>query len=136
MKRPPTDREILRNIYNRYYDQFSAFKRGNSDAARDTKIYVPINCEAIAKDLDVDPDIIFGRLYYHLEKKYGYVQQDGSKVHLFAFAVGKDRHAVHFPLLSAVLAELEQSWIRFAMPMIISTVALIISIISLLCKNS
>lgn len=136
MKRPPTDREILRKIHKRYYDQFSAFKRGDPNAVRETKIYVPIDCEAIAKDLDVDPDIVFGRLYYHLEKKYGYVQQDGSKVHLFAFAVGKDRHAVHFPLLSAVLADLEQSWFRFTVPLIISALAFVISIISLLCKGS
>lgn len=136
MKRPPTDREILRKIHKRYYDQFGAFKRDNPDAERETKIYVPIDCTTIAKDLDVDPDIVFGRLYYHLEKKYGYVQQEGSKVHLFAFAVGKDRHAVHFPLLSAVLADLEQSWFRFTVPLIISALALVISIISLLCKGS
>lgn len=90
----------------------------------------------IAKNLGVDPDIIFGRLYYHLDKKYGYTQTDGSQVHLFAFTVGKDRHAVNFPLLSAVLAELEQTWIRFTMPLIISLFALLVSVISLIYRGS
>ena len=136
MKRPPTDREILKTIHDRYYDQFGAFKKGNPDNERETKIYVPIDCALIAEDLCVDPDIVFGRLYYHLDKKYGYVQQDGSKVHLFSFKVGEDRHAVHFPLLSAILAEHEQAWLQFILPIGISALALIISIISLLCKRS
>lgn len=136
MKRPPTDREILRKIHERYYEAFGSFEGGDPKAERESKIYVPIDCKAIAEDLGVDPDIVFGRLYYHLEKKYGYTQQDGSKVHLFAFAVGKDRHAVHFPLLSAVLAELEQSWFRFTAPLVISALALVISVISLVYKGS
>ena len=135
MKKTPTDREILKAIHERYYDQFGAFKKGNPDNERETKIYVPIDCASIAEDLCVDPDIVFGRLYYHLDKKYGYLQQDGSKVHLFAFKVGEDRHAVNFPLLSAVLAEHEQSWLQFFAPLVISSLALIISVISLLLKK-
>lgn len=133
MKRQPTDREILRKIHKRYYQDFGAFKKGDPTSERQTKIYVPIDCEAIADDLNVDPDIVFGRLYYHLDNKYGYAQQDGSKVHLFASAVGKDRHAVNFPLLSGILADLEQSWVRFTMPLIISALALVIAVISLVC---
>jgi hypothetical protein len=136
MRRPPPDREILRKIHKRYYEQFGGFKENEPELERESKIYVPIDCVAIAQDLSVDPDIVFGRLYYHLEKKYGYTQQDGSRVHLFAFAVGKDRHAVHFPLLSAVLAELEQSWFQFTAPLIISASALILSIIGLVCRGS
>ena len=136
MKRPPTDREILRTIHKRYYQEFGAFKRGNPESERETKIYVPIDCEVIAKDLGVDPDIVFGRLYYDLDKKHGYTQQNGSEVHLFAFKVGKDRHAVNFPLLSAVLADLEQSWFRFTAPLLISLLALLISVLSLICRGS
>ncbi len=136
MKRPPTDREILKRIHKRYYKEFGNFDRSNSKPERETKIYVPIDCEVIAEDLRVDPDIVFGRLYYHLDKKYGYAQPDGSKVHLFAFTVGKDRHAVNFPLLSAVLAELEQTWIRVTVPLIISLFALLVSVLSLICRGS
>lgn len=129
MKRPPTDRKILRMIHERYYEQFCRFDKGDPASERESKIYVPIDCMVVADDLGVDSDIVFGRLYYHLDKKYGYSQQDGSKVHLFAFEVGKDRHAVNFPLLSAVLAELEQSWFQFIVPLVFSALALIISII-------
>ena len=73
---------------------------------------------------------------HHLDKKYGYIQSDGSKVYLFAFAVGKDRHAVNFPLLSAVLAKLEQTWIRFTVSLIISLFALLVSVLSLVCRGS
>ena len=133
MPRPPTDREILKKIHDRYLDKFGQFESDNPENERSAKIYVPIDCTTIAKDLGVDPDIVFGRLYYHLDKKYGYTQDNGAKVHLFTMAVGKDRNAVNFPMLSAVLAELQQSWFRFTAPLIISGIALVISVISLVC---
>ena len=136
MNRPPTDREILRKIHGRYLSEFGGFGQGNPAEELQSKIYVPIDCKAIAEDLRVDPDIVFGRLYYHLDKKYGYTQEDGSKVHLFAYAVGSDRNAVHFPMLSSVLAELEQSWFRFTAPLVISSLALIVSFLSLACRVS
>ena len=136
MKKMPTDRKILRKIYDKYSNCFVNFKRGDPEVKRETKIYVPIEIEALAEDLKVDSDMLFGRLYYSLDKKHGYEQKDGSKVHLFALAVGKDRHAINFPLLSAVLAELEESYIRFTIPLVISVVfsilALTISIISII----
>ena len=46
-------------------------------------------------------------------------------------AVGEDLHAVHFPMLSAVLAEVQQSWFRFTAPLVISGVALVVSVVSL-----
>jgi hypothetical protein len=132
MAKTITDRKILRLIYDRYYQNFSAFNK-TSNKNRETKIYVPIDCVKIAKELNVDTDIIFGRLYYHLNKKYGYTQEDNSKVLLFSPVIGKDRNAVHFPLLSAVLAELEESQLRlFTMPVILSILALIISLLSIL----
>ena len=127
-----TDRKILKRIYRRYYSEFNAFKKNDPESERETKIFVPIDCEAIAKEFKVDKDIIFGRLYYHLNKKYGYVQPDGTKVSLFAARLGNDKHAVHFPLLSAVIADLEQSWIRFNVPIVISLFALLISILSVI----
>ncbi|ADJ29346.1 hypothetical protein [Nitrosococcus watsonii] len=136
MKRPPTDREILKKIHDRYLIDFGDFDLSASEPTRESKIYAPIDCRVIASDLNVDPDIVFGRLYYHLNKKYGYRQDDGSKVELFAFKVGKDKHAVNFPLLSAVLAELHQSWFRFTAPLVLSAAAFIFSILSLACRGS
>lgn len=133
MKRPPTDREILRKIHSHYLESFGNFDREDPNKERENKIFVPIDCEAIAKELKVDPDIVFGRLYYHLSKKYGYTENDGTKTSLFLFEAGGDRHVVHFPLLSAVLAELEQSWFRFALPTFLAGLALLISIIGAAC---
>lgn len=127
MKKPPTDREILKKIHDNYYNDFCAFDKG--EPVRDSKVYVPIDCQKIANELDVDPDIIFGRLYYHLEKKHGYTQDGGAKVHLFALQTGKDRHTVNFPLLSAIVAEHDTSWFRFNLPIIISVIALVASIL-------
>lgn len=56
---------------------------------------------------------MFGRLYYHLEHKYGYKQKNGAAVHFFAHSlgVGEDRelHCVNFPYMASVLAELQQA---------------------------
>jgi hypothetical protein len=74
----PTDLQILDAIYERYYQTYADFVKSKSD--RSTKIYVPIDVGAIARVLDVDGDIVFGRLYYHLEDKHGYTRGDGSRV--------------------------------------------------------
>ena len=124
-----TDRVILKEIYDAYYRDFSSFDIENPP--RESKIYVPIDCHVIAKKLNIDADIVFGRLYYHLDKKHGYIQADGKHVHLFAHSIGKDKHAVHFPLLSAVLAEHDQSFYRFIIPLLISTLALVVSIFAI-----
>ena len=86
---------MLNAIYDRYYETFASFAR--DEPSRSAKIMVPIDIEALARDMDVDPDIIFGRLYYHLEKKHGYRRDDGSMVHLFALKASEDHHCINFP---------------------------------------
>jgi len=78
MTRPPTDLELLEFIYERYYAAFT--DHSNASPARSTKNYVPIDIRPVADHFRLDPDIIFGRLYYHLDPKYRFVQPDGSKV--------------------------------------------------------
>lgn len=129
-----TDRILLKEIYTTYHSDFCAYEKGAP--TRDSKMYVPIDCTKIAEKLNLDPDIVFGRLYYHLEKKHDYKQSDGANVHLFAFKAGNDRHAVNFPLLSAVSAELEQSYYRFTIPLFVSALALIISIAAYVSTNT
>ncbi len=123
MHKAVTDRVLLKRIYDQYLDEFV----GGADG-RSSKIYVPIDCDALASQLGMDPEILFGRLYYHLDRKHGYTDGDGSEVHLFALRVGGDRHVIHFPLLTAVLAELEESQFRFTLPLVLSVAALLISI--------
>lgn len=123
----PTDRQILETIYNLYHESYKTFTADS----RSTKIYMPIDCQLVADKLGVDGDIVFGRLYYHLEKKYGYKQEDNSKVHLFAMYIGGDKHCINFPLMTSVLASLQEAKKEFWTPTIIAGVALVIAIIAL-----
>ena len=110
MRRPPTDLQILEEIYDRYYDTFAAYSRENPE--RDTKVYVPIDIASIAEHFKVDGDIIHGRLYYYLEHKYGIVRSDGTKVPFFRFVentVPGKRHQVQFPILASAIASLRES---------------------------
>lgn len=127
-KNSPTDKKNLEAIYNRYYTDFSSFD--NQKRKRESKIYVSIDIEKIADDLDVDQDIIFGRLYYHLDYKYGYTNENGTKVHFFALKIGKDKHCINFPYLASVLARLRSQNRKFLVTQAIAIVALIVSIVS------
>jgi hypothetical protein len=116
-------------IYSHYYEQFAAFSIETPDRA--AKIYVPIDIQLIAKRLGVDVDLVFGRLYYHLEKKFGYKQADGTNVYFFALAIGTDRHCINFPLLGAVLAGLKQERNRNLWAVGLGTTSLLVSVVSL-----
>lgn len=133
-KRLPTDLEILNAIYNRYYDAFAGYS-GSADRA--SKIYIPIEITQIAKDVAIDADIVFGRLYYHLQPKHGYTKPEGEdrtvKVPFFAFnEIPNEPHCVHFPLLSAVLAPLREEERKHRVGRRTAVIALIVSILSFL----
>jgi hypothetical protein len=106
--RPPTDFQILREIYESHRDEFSAYTEDDAEA-RSSKVMVPIDIPAIARRLGVDADTIFGRLYYHLDPKYAEPAFQGRpRKALFTPVAGKDKNCVNFPLLEAVLAGLWQ----------------------------
>ena len=129
MKRIPTDREILDHIYDRYYQTFTAFSKGKP--TRSSKNYVPIDIDQLAEDLHFDADLTFGRLYYHLDKKYRYKQDDGSSVHLFTLKVGDDTHCVHFPYLVSVLAGFRAENRKFLIATTIAITSLIVAAVSI-----
>ena len=129
MKHTPTDLAILNSIYNRYYEVFASLSDDNKN--RGSRNYVPIDINDLGKDLEVDPDIIFGRLYYHLDQKYGYKNDDGSVVHFFSMRVGGDRHCVHFPYLASVLADLRDENKKFRIATSLAVISLIISVASI-----
>lgn len=128
MKWPPTDLQILDEIYRRYYAKFADYSKKSPNRA--TKVYVPINIEELAEHFGIDGDIVFGRLYYHLEPKYGFTQKDNSSVHFFTLEAGKDVHAVQFPLLAAVIAELREERKKHLLATWLSIAALVVSAIS------
>lgn len=97
MKRPPPDRELRKLIDESYYDDFSALDEDSGSRAR--KLYVPIDCVTLTEELGVDEDIVFGKRYDNLDKKYGYTQDDGARVHLFTTRLGSDRSSPFYPAL-------------------------------------
>ena len=137
MKAPPkvpTDLKILETIYNLYHEEFVLYDE--DEKIRETKIYVPIDCHKVADKLKVNGDIVFGRLYYHLDKKYRYRQEDDSKVLFFAFnEIPDSPKSINFPLLTSVLAGLREEKDKFRTTTIIAVVALVLSSISLVLSS-
>jgi|SRR3954470_10894880 hypothetical protein len=130
MKKPPTDLEILSKIYDRYYEMFAAHSK--ETPTRDSKILVPVDLSSIASGFGMDADIIFGRLYYRLNKKHGYKNDDGSRVDLFTPQAGKDRHCVNFPLLASIVADLREDRKKFLVATTLAIVSLCISVTSII----
>ena len=72
----------------------------------------PIDIAKLASRLKTEGDIVFARLYYHFEEKFGYTRDDGTHVYFFAnsITIGPDReiHCINFPYMCAALAELRE----------------------------
>jgi hypothetical protein len=99
---------------------------------RRSKIMVPIDIPAIADHLDVDPDSVFGRLYYHLDPKYAEPAfQDKPRRALFTPVLGDEQNCVNFPLLEAVLAGLWEERNRNLWALWISILSIGIALVSL-----
>jgi hypothetical protein len=103
----PTDFEILKAIRDYYYNAFISFDQNVPN--RLSKIYVPIDVDLIAEKLGVEGDVIFERLYYYLDKKYSYKNEDGNVVKFFAnslhSATNKEKHLINFPVLDVIVSD-------------------------------
>ena len=122
----PTDRKLWKAIHDIYSKAY------NINNPLNTKIFIKIDVDKIAKKLKVDGDIVFGRLYYHLDEKFRYQNSNESWVHLFAKELGGEKHCINFPLLNGVLASLEEESRKFNLATTIALGSFIISIISLI----
>lgn len=130
MARPiPTDEHLLANIYKTYLKAFSDWSEENK--TRVTKIWVPIDIDAMSKKYRCDPDLIFGRLYYHMNEKYGSKTGEGQDVNFFNMRLANDRHVVNFPLLTSVLANLQDERKRFVISTRLAALSLVVSAISI-----
>lgn len=128
MKKIPTDLEILTEIYNRYYDSFREYATEEPD--RIARIRVPIDINLVAKECGVSEDMIFGRLYYHFNKKYSYKDESGDKITFFT-SLKFEGMSVNFPLVASVLADLETDQAKHKTAVSFSITALAISLITL-----
>lgn len=132
-KRLRTDRDILRTIYDRYYDDFVSFER--NPKTRETKNYLPIDIPAVAQALKMEPELVFGRLYLHLAPKYGRTDVQPmvpffGKTFPNTVTGQPDLHVVNFPLLESVLATLEYEERKFRLPFTVSALSLGIAILA------
>jgi hypothetical protein len=130
----PTDRFLLQCIFEMYKDSYPG--RKGADGKGENDPYIAVDIPAIARKLDCTPELLFGRLYYHLDQKYRYKQENGSVVALFYLQVGEKRHAVHFPYLASILAGQNQEFRRYALALGMSAAALAVSITSLVVSLS
>ena len=105
MKRPPSDFDLLKAIYKHHRDEFA-----RSRTAPPAGVLLPIDIPAVARTLGTDDDIVFGRLYYHLDRAYGEPPTDDKKPRKVFFTprAGDEANCINFPLLEAVLAGLWQ----------------------------
>ncbi len=126
----PTDETLLNEIYRRYLRAFSDHSEDNK--IRSNKIWMPVDIDSLAPKFHCDPDLIFGRLYYHFNGKYGSSTGDGDNVSFFNIRVGQDHHVVNFPLLASVLADLQDSRKRFVISSRLAALSLVISSISII----
>lgn len=125
----PTDETLLATIYRQYLQAFSEWSDDNK--SRVTKIWVPIDIDALGRKFKCDPDLIFGRLYYHMNEKYGSKTGDGQEVNFFNMRLANDRHVVNFPLLTSVLADLQDNRKRFIVSTRLAALSLVVSAVSI-----
>ena len=118
----PTERQVLRCIYNTYESSFPV------EGPNLGKVMIAIDIEAVARKLGCDKHILFGYLYYHLDHKYRYSTSENVSVHLFAPTAGELRHAINLPYLAAILAGQDQEHSKFTWSLGVSLVALALSV--------
>lgn len=128
MKKIPTDLEILSEIYNRYYDTFREYAKEEPD--RIARIRVPIDIGKVAKACGVEEDMVFGRLYYHFNKKYSYRDEHGVRITFFA-SLKFEGISVNFPLVASVLADLKSEQAKFRTSIFLSAAAFAVSVMAL-----
>ena len=124
----PTDRQVLKCIFEMYepaYPGETNWGTGVNDP------YVPVDLRAVAAKLGTKPELLFGRLYYHLDAKHRSQQDGGAWVNLFHLNVENKGHSVHFPYLAAILAGHDQEYRKQFWSMAFSVLALVLSVVSL-----
>jgi hypothetical protein len=130
VKRPPTDFELVKAIYDRHRGDFES---GGPRIKQKLGVLIPIDIPAIADSLGVSADTVFGRLYHHLDPKYApEPAPGGSRKVLFTPVAGDDSDCVNFPMLEAVHAGLWQERRRDLLAVAAAVSAFGISIASLI----
>lgn len=129
MDKIPTDLEILEDIYYRYYDEYRKYAKEEPD--RIARIRVPLDIQEVAEACGVEEDMIFGRIFYHFNKKYSYKDDRGNITTFFV----SDKFlglSVNFPLVASILADLKSEKKESELLLGISASALVLSVIAVI----
>lgn len=127
-----TDREILQCIFDMYLPSYPGPDNKSGQAENDP--YLPIDLRAVAARLACSAELLFGRLYYSLDRKHGYATDGGARVHLFAPLVGSKRHCVNFPFLAAILSEQRQENWKYNWTLWVAISAAALSVVSIVVQ--
>jgi len=126
MPKIPTEREVLRKIYDMYYPAYLEAK----ETDRLAQTLVSISVEDVATALKADKHLLFGYLRY-LDRKYKVASdQPNTYSHLYMPKVAAFRHAVDFPYLAAILAGHEHEQRKFNWSLWLSVLAIGISLMT------
>jgi hypothetical protein len=87
MSKLPTDREVLKCMYETYESFYPGVQLWCGSWRIDP--YIAIVVPTVAEKLKCNADLLFGRLYYHLDFKHRYKQDNGALVPLFYLKVGE-----------------------------------------------
>jgi hypothetical protein len=127
--RPPTDFELLRAIYERHDADFEA-----NSAHRETRVLQPIEIPEIAEGLGTNADMVFGRLYHDLDRRYGEpppaIPGRPRKV-FFTPKAGSQVHCVNWPLMVSILAGMWEERRRRFLTTALSVASLIVAVAAL-----
>lgn len=126
----PTDRAILSCIYDMYRNSYPGKPAGSERGENDP--YMQVNLKEVAVRLGCNPELLFGRLYYHLDQKHRYKQDNGALVSLFLLNFRQKGHSVNFPFLAAIVAGMNQEHRKTFWSLAFSFFALVISVSSLI----
>ena len=129
MTQLPTDRDIIRCIYEMYESAYPGAASGQVRGENDP--YLPVDLNAVAHRLNCKPEILFGRLYYHLDAKHRYKQDNGASVHLFHLNIQGKGNTVHFPYLASILASHDQEYRKQFWSIAFSVLAIVLSVAAL-----
>ena len=124
----PSERKILRCIFEMYAPQFPGSHPGENDP------YLPIDAVEVAKALQCKPQLLFGYLYYYLDHKHRYQTAPNTWTHLFALEVANRRHCVNYPYLAGILASHDLEHSRAAWALGVSVVALALSVAGIIAQ--
>ncbi|MBU1690731.1 MAG: hypothetical protein KKD65_08330 [Gammaproteobacteria bacterium] len=132
MSKLPTDRQVLRCIFEMYESSYPG--RTSAESKGENDPYLPIDITEVAKRLDCKPELLFGRLYYYLDARHRYKQDNDAIVSLFQLNLQGKRHCVHFPFLASILAGHEEEHKRNSWSLAVSIVALVLSVGAILAQ--